>query len=160
MLLEVLLGAEAAINDALEREAEVLREHRINEGIDGAVAVAEPEQNGKQNFVDAVVAERANEVEREERQPAENEHSCTERSFYVWLSISNWLSVQINRRSTSSMVGLGAEKGGEEGENAIEQMEIILMDSTREPWERIEYSRGQKPSDHDVKPGWGGSFLG
>lgn len=75
ILLEIFLGAEASVDDALEGEPEVLREHCINEWIYCRVAVAQPKQNGKQNLIDAVVAEWANEVKGEERQPAEYEHS-------------------------------------------------------------------------------------
>jgi hypothetical protein len=76
VLLEVLLRAEAAVDDALEREPKVFREHGVDEGIDGGIAVAHPEENREQNLVDAVLAEGSNQIQREEWQPAEDKHSC------------------------------------------------------------------------------------
>lgn len=100
ILFEILFRAEAAINDALKCKAEVLREHRVNERIDTEstgnaflvscggpstrlnrfhlrrIAITQPEQNGKQNLVDAIVTKGTNKVQREERQPAEYKHSC------------------------------------------------------------------------------------
>lgn len=62
ILFKIFLRAETSINDSLKCKAKVLREHRIYEGVDGGVAVAQPKQNGKQNLVDAVVAEWTYEV--------------------------------------------------------------------------------------------------
>lgn len=51
--------AEALADDPLESEPEVFREQRVYERVYGAVAVAEPEEDGKHHGVDAVDAERA-----------------------------------------------------------------------------------------------------
>lgn len=65
--------AEARADDALEREPEVLGEERVDQRIDGAVAVAQPEEHGEEERGDALLAERADEVHGEEGQPAEDE---------------------------------------------------------------------------------------
>ena len=67
------LGAEALADDLLEREAEVFGEERVYEGIDGAVAIAQPEHRGEHQGRDALLAEGAHYVHGEERKPAENE---------------------------------------------------------------------------------------
>lgn len=66
-------AAEALTNDALEGEPKVLGEERIDHGIHGRVAVAQPEDDGEHGGVDAITAKRSNYVDREERQPADDE---------------------------------------------------------------------------------------
>jgi len=53
--------------DPLEREPEVLAEQRVNHGIDGAVAVAQPEHDGEQGGLYARRAESPDQVHGEER---------------------------------------------------------------------------------------------
>lgn len=67
------LVAQAAADDALEREPEVVAEQRVQAGVDGRVAVAQPEEDREDQRVDALDAERAHHVHREERQPAQDE---------------------------------------------------------------------------------------
>lgn len=67
--------AEAAADDALERESEVLREERIDHGIHSGVAVAEPEDDREDGGIDAVTAEGPDHVDGEEGQPAEDEQT-------------------------------------------------------------------------------------
>lgn len=74
-LFESMTRAKAFAYDLLERESEVLREERIDHGIDGGVAVAQPEYDREQQRFDAVIAERSDQVHREEWQPTENEQS-------------------------------------------------------------------------------------
>lgn len=116
ILFEIFFRAEAAINDALKRKAEVLREHCVNERIDAEntgnaflvscdgpsarlnrfhlrrIAITQPEQNGKQNLVDAIVTKGTNKEQRDERQPAEYKHSCmrsTESRVGEW--VKSWM---------------------------------------------------------------------
>lgn len=65
--------AEALANDPLEREPEVLREQRVDQRVDRAVAVPQPKQDREHQRMDAVLAERHHQVHREERQPTKNE---------------------------------------------------------------------------------------
>lgn len=67
------LLAQAVADDLLEGEAEVLAEQRVDARVYGRVAVAQPEQHAEHRRVDASGAERAHQVHREERQPAQDE---------------------------------------------------------------------------------------
>ena len=67
------LVAQAAADDALEGEPEVVAEQRVQAGVDGRVAVAQPEEDREDQRVDALDAERAHHVHREEGQPAQDE---------------------------------------------------------------------------------------
>lgn len=53
----------------------VLREQRINQWIDGRVAVSQPEQHGEDDGADTVPAEGPHDVHAEEGKPAEDEPS-------------------------------------------------------------------------------------
>lgn len=65
--------AEALADDPLERETEVLREQGVYQWINCAVAVAQPEEHGKQQGIETVFAEGAYQVDSEKGQPAEYE---------------------------------------------------------------------------------------
>lgn len=65
--------AEAPADDALEGEPKVFGEERVDQRVDGTVAVAQPEEDGEEERVYALLAEGANEVHGEEGQPAEDE---------------------------------------------------------------------------------------
>jgi len=67
------LVAQAAADDALEGEAEVVAEERVQTGVDGRVAVTQPEEDREDQRVDALDAERAHHVHREKGQPTQNE---------------------------------------------------------------------------------------
>lgn len=68
--LDGALVAQAAADDALEGEPEVVAEQRVQTGVDGRVAVAQPEEDREDQRVDALDAERAHHVHGEEWQPA------------------------------------------------------------------------------------------
>jgi len=72
---DTLAGAEAATDDALEGEAKVLGEERIDHGIHRRVAVAQPEEDREEQRINAVLAEWPYNIHREERTPAEDEHA-------------------------------------------------------------------------------------
>lgn len=67
------LPAEAPHDDPFEGLPEVTREESVDEGVDGRVAVPEPEEDREQGVVDAVIAEGPDEVHGEEGQPADDE---------------------------------------------------------------------------------------
>ena len=66
-------GAQALADDPLESETEVFREQSINHRIDCRVAVTAPEDYREEHLIDAVLAERADEIKCEERKPAKDE---------------------------------------------------------------------------------------
>lgn len=65
-----MLATTAAGEQLLEGVAVVARKQRINERVDGRVAVAQPEEDGKEKRRRAVSAEGLEQVGREERTPA------------------------------------------------------------------------------------------
>lgn len=65
--------AQTPHDDPLEGLPEVAREERVDERVDGGVAVAEPKEDREERIVDAVVAEGPDEVHGEEGQPADDE---------------------------------------------------------------------------------------
>lgn len=67
--------AEEPADEPLEREPEVLGEERVDHRVDRRVAIAEPKQDRKERFVDAVFAERPDQVHREEGQPTQDEQA-------------------------------------------------------------------------------------
>lgn len=67
--------AEAPADDLFERKAKVFGKQRVDQRVDRRVAISEPEEHGEQQGVEAVLAEGAHQVDREERQPAEDEAS-------------------------------------------------------------------------------------
>lgn len=67
------LLAEAVADYLLEGETKVLAEEGVDAGIDGGVAVAQPEEYTEYRRMNAVRAKSSHEVHREERQPAEDE---------------------------------------------------------------------------------------
>jgi len=68
-----LLSAQTLAENLLESEAEILAEEGVDAGIDGRVAVAQPEEDGKEHRRDALFAEGADDVHGEERHPAADE---------------------------------------------------------------------------------------
>ena len=65
--------ATLAAEDALECEAEVLGEHGVDDRVDGAVDVAEPEADLEDDLRSFVGNEGLQEVPREKRHPTEDE---------------------------------------------------------------------------------------
>lgn len=72
-----LLGGAAgqSAQDVLEGGAEVQAEAGVQRRVDGRVAVAEPEAEVEHGVTEAALAERPRQVQREEGQPAEDEHA-------------------------------------------------------------------------------------
>lgn len=65
--------AEELAENFLERIAELSREHRVDEGVDGGVAVAQPEDDGEGQGGDAFLTESSDKVHGEEGEPATDE---------------------------------------------------------------------------------------
>lgn len=59
-------ATQALPDDAFEGETEVLGEQSIDDGIDGGIAVSQPEHHGEQEGMDTVWTEGACEVDCEE----------------------------------------------------------------------------------------------
>ena len=63
----------AAPQQTAKSETEILGAERVDERVDGGVAVAEPEEDDEQNGRRAVDAENSEDVDAEERRPADDE---------------------------------------------------------------------------------------
>ncbi len=66
-------SAQALADNLLEGEAEVPTEQGVDARINGGIAVAQPEEDGKEDRRDALRTERPYHVHREERHPANDE---------------------------------------------------------------------------------------
>jgi hypothetical protein len=85
--IDVAAGTETLVDDFLEGEPEVSREEGVDDRIDGRVAVAQPEQDGKDQVRDAVLAERPHQVDGEEGQPTEDEAADYQRQGFGRLGL-------------------------------------------------------------------------